>query len=555
MRSVLGLFVGLVVLAPACKSELGLDITLPKDLAEQTEWFEVGAFKDASCAAVEPMLANGLPSTATGRVAFKRNEQTGPKFGELPGGTYAFAAVARDKECTVLAIGCTEEDVNETDAVVIGMRAAEGKSGKCPAGASCQAATCVPANDNNDPSIGAGCSLELLGAGPLARPTGGAGTVISAPAIAPSPNGFVIVYREIDGSGSSGRITVLPIDSGGGSLTPQRPPLPAPCADDSDDSDGVGLVVNNGVAMMALAKPPCGGTAAELQLLNFRAGNDGIAVGKFFVSPSPRGGKVVLGHARASALRPNGSLVVFAEGGVGQIANMDPERGIVGPNGTFGGTAGIRDAWVAANDKVLALLAAGRGTGGGGGDAGPAPAPDDDSTLRLLLLPSSTAVDAVNAQTNAPRAPVTFPGVWASIAAIGGRVIVMSDGTGPGRSVSYRAYDLNKDEPADLGGFSIEGSERVPTGDVFLLGDRAYFAALREKAVVLHVFANATTKLIPLRDVAFGNEPRISAISTVRDGRVAVTATDSRVAVAWTTARELTKDDAAGGYAVFGCTQ
>jgi hypothetical protein len=131
----------------------------------------------------------------------------------------------------------------------------------------------------------------------------------------------------------------------------------------------------------------------------------------------------------------------------------------------------------------------------------------------------------------------------------------MSDGTGPGRSVSYRAFDLNNDTAADSGGFSLEVAGKVTSGDVTILGDRAYFAALEPGAVALHVFGGATTKLTPIHSVSFARETRISAINTVRDGRVAVAATATRVAVAWTTAKELTKNDPTGGYAVFGCTK
>jgi hypothetical protein len=53
----------------------------------------------------------------------------------------------------------------------------------------------------------------------------------------------------------------------------------------------------------------------------------------------------------------------------------------------------------------------------------------------------------------------------------------------------------------------------------------------------------------------FSRQTRISGISTVRDGSVAVAASDTRVAVVWTTAKVLGQNDAAGGYAVFACTQ
>ncbi len=549
-----------LALGAACKGsrQIGLELTLPGDLVSSTAWFEVGAFKDARCAAVLPMLANGVPEGATARVAFRREEATGPRFGDIPNGKYVFAAVARDEECGVLAMGCNEEDVGETDKVAIRMEAIDEPTGRCTLGAVCQAAKCVPANDNADPSVGAGCSLELLGAGPLVNSAGGQGTLMSAPAVAATSAGFVIVYRELDPNGGGARLILLPLDASGGALTPEKPGLPDRCAT-SDETDGIGLVMRGDTGMLALARAPCGGKSA-LELLNFTGtidGVPGITIGKFLVSTSPRDARVTLGAARASALRPSGGLVVFTEGGAARIANMDPERGIVEPSGTFGGTSGITDAWIAANDKVLALLSVGAGVpavGDGGLDPEDPLDPETTSTLRLLMLPATTPVESINAATGAPREPIVFPGEWASIAALGGRVIVLSDGSGPGRSVTYRAFDLNRDTPADTSGFSVEGPGKVSAGDVTIVGNRAYFAALKPGAIGLHVYDNASTTLTPLRSVSFERETRISAINTVRDGRISVAATESRVAVAWTTAKVLGPNDPAGGYAVFGCT-
>ena len=101
----------------------------------------------------------------------------------------------------------------------------------------------------------------------------------------------------------------------------------------------------------------------------------------------------------------------------------------------------------------------------------------------------------------------------------------------------------------------MEGGGVVTTADVTMVDNKAYFAALKPGGVSLHVFANAATTPIPLREIAFAKEPRIPSVAGVRDsGRVAVAATSSRVAVAWTTAKTLTNNDSTGGYAVFACT-
>ncbi len=552
-----------LVMGAACsrKPEVGLEIAIPTDLVADTVWFEIGAFKDAKCAALEPMLAGGVPEGSQVRVAFRKDDETTPRFGDLPNASYAFGAVARSEECAVLATGCVEVDVGDTDRVFVPMEPVDSPAGACSPGSQCQAARCVPANDNSDPSVGAGCSLELLGAGPLANPVGGAGTLVSSPAIAATADGFIVAYREVDPNGAGARITIFPLDNGGGAATPIRPGLPNRCAN-TDETDGVGLVINDSKGMLAFAKPACG-DKPSLELLNFDISPELRLPdkGAYLVSPSPTGVRVMLGPARASATRTGGSLVVFSEGGTARIANMIPDRGIVGPNGTFGGATGITDAWIAASDKVLALLAAGTGgstpvQGDGGAEAGPPPVGDAgaEPTLRLLMLPPATPVDTISADDK-PRAPIVFSGSFGSLAATGTRVIVASDGSGPGRSVTYRAFDLNKETASDTNGFSVEGNGKVTATDVAMRADRVYFAALKQGAVALHVYANATTTPVPLRNVFFSREPRIPSVSNVRDGRVAVAATDTRVAVAWTTARVLQPNDSTGGYALFACTQ
>src|SRR5262245_27346344 len=103
MRTLRALFV-LLALGGACKGsrDVGLSISLPANLIVPTVWFEVGAYKDASCAAITPMLNDGVPEGATARVAFRREDKASPRFGDIPNGKYAFAAVARAEDCAVL---------------------------------------------------------------------------------------------------------------------------------------------------------------------------------------------------------------------------------------------------------------------------------------------------------------------------------------------------------------------------------------------------------------------------------------------------------------------
>lgn len=563
-----------VVLGVACNgaTDLGLEVTVPKNLVSKTSWFEVGAFKDVRCGALYPMLDNGIPDGYASRVAFEKKDSVGPRFGEIDPGHYAFAAVARDKECAVIAKGCIEDDADKATKVTIALKGVEDPVGKCGIGASCRAAKCVPANDNADPTVGAGCSLELVGAGPLLHMAQGSTSLMSAPAIAPTSTGFVISYRQNDPGGGEARLIILPIDTTGGvygndlrdSKLNNKPALAIDGCTRGDETDGLALIAAGNEGIITVANN-CDGTPS-LTALTFTIEDQNkklvAAPSGALTFPVPGAPPFTLGSARAAAVRQNGSLLVYTQGGTARIAGLDKINGIRGytaPQASFGGTAGITDAWIAANDNVLALLAAGTGAvprtpvddaGDEGGDEGEPNKP----TMRLLILPPDTAPETINAVEGKPIEPFTFPGKWGSIAALGGRVIVMTDGEGPGRVV-YRAFDLGTPDAKDTAGFTVQGEGDVTAGDVTIVGSRAYFAALKPQSIELHVYGNAGTTLTPLSKTSLGREPRISAISTIGDGRVAIAATPSRVAVAWTTQKKLDENDPAGGYAVFACTE
>lgn len=548
----------------ACRgsSEVRFDVEIPSGLVGDTGWFEIGAFRGATCAALRPMLDNGIPDGAVARVSFEKSEKNTPRIGDLPNDDYAFAAVARKKDCSVIAVGCVEANVGDASAITVPMSATESPTGACAKGASCQAGRCVPANDNADPSVGAACSLELVGAGPLPRfsesgseSASPAGMQVSAPAIAPTPSGFVIAYRQIDSSGGAAKLMLLPIDPSGGALPPLRSKLKR-CSS-AEETDGVGLTMNGSEGLVALARAACDEPAA-LELLNFTVKEDGVAIGKFFSTASASGQALKLSPSRAAAWRGGNGVIAYVEGSLAKVSTMFPEQGIKEPTGSFGGTSGLTGAWVVATDAMLALLAA------GAGPAGPAPGPDGGTgqdagtsgTLRLVMAqPPGIDLTQINAQTGSPSPPIEFAGNWGSLAAVGKRAIVLSDSGGPGRSATYRAFDLGSRTPADTNGISVEGLGKATAGDVAMQGDRAYFAILKQGAISLAVYANATTTPTPLRQTSFANEPRIPSVSAVRDGRVAVAATDRRVAVAWTTASTLQQNDTTGGYAVFACTQ
>jgi hypothetical protein len=582
---------GALVNGAACsKSPLGFSINTPASVSQSVTWYEIGAFRGAACSVMLPTLGGGIPEGFTARYAFKKDDPTTPQhpFGNVPTAKYAFATVARDDKCGIVATGCTDVDVDNTDSIVINLGPLDPPSPGCNAGDVCEAAKCVPANDNSDPSVGANCSLQLLGAGPLANTAGVDGTIVSAPAIVTTSKGFMIVYRETDPSGTA-HLVLLPVDTSGGSQRPTRPGLKNTC-NVPEAADGIGLAVNGNDGFVTLSRPACSGSATptpglDLFLFQVSGSEDPTAPGvvNLFDSAPPGDSvkKITLGAAHPSTQKPSGNLVTFVEDGQPELANINTDTttdntGIIGPNGAFG-PPNSTGAWMTMNDKVLALLAAVPGsaplpspTGDGGGigddddgggttssSGGGIVGTTDSTSLSLLMLDANTDIKTI---ATSSATAISINGTVGSLAATGGRVLILTDGSGPGRSANYHAFDLGKSDEADNNGFALAqptstSTAKVTAVDVAIVGDRAFMVALEQGQVGLQVFDHATTTLTPLRNVDFLGETRISGISTVRDGAVSVAASDKRVGVVWTTAKTLTRNDAAGGYAVFACTQ
>ena len=557
-------------IAPGCGSnpDVSFDIALPGDVASAATWIEVGVFQSATCAALGPMLGGGVPAEgARTRVAFRVKDPP-PAVGDLPKAKYAFAAVAKDATCGVLATGCTDTDVNDDRNIAIQLRAVMG-GGTCTAGAVCAGARCVPGSDNSDPNVGAGCSLQLLGAGPLGNPLTGSGAIVSAPAISATANGFLIAYREYDQFAGAARLSVIPIDNGGGAAIAQTRTLES--CQSVEEADATGMAFSDpNAGLIVMSRPACPPKPAGLDLLTIDATGAVVASGFEGRGEPAR----VLSNAHAIAWSPtlNQFLVTFTQQRVAQVAlapgnRLDQREAIA-----FGGLGPKTGGWVASTGSVVAFLSAGTGTGitpppnppdagnedlDGGEEAAAPPAPVDAGTsnavLRLQVLSAREDIGTLPTIT-----PAEFHGTWGSVAALGGRVITASDGASSSKLVSFRIFE-NGARTAVADGFSTEGLGKVTYADLAFHQDHLFFAVEKSllpssSSISLVMCDHATTTPSCMKKVYLPKDPRIPAMSTVRDGRVAVAASDTRVAVTWTTGRILTDKDPVGGYAIFACT-
>jgi hypothetical protein len=146
-----------------------------------------------------------------------------------------------------------------------------------------------------------------------------------------------------------------------------------------------------------------------------------------------------------------------------------------------------------------------------------------------------------------------MPGGWGALTAQAGRAFVLGGADDQSSSVTWAAVDLGTAAPAAADAVALPGQGAALGGDIALRGDRLMLAVEQPGAIAVAVYDHASTTPTPLRYVLLSDDPRVPPQSTVRDGRLALAVSDSRVAVVWVTAANLGPNDAVGGYAVYAC--
>ncbi|MEO8877692.1 MAG: hypothetical protein ABI461_19015 [Polyangiaceae bacterium] len=545
---------GTTVVACNKKPTVGFELDVPASIANSAAWYEIGAFSGSVCPP-SSQFAGGIPvAGSAAHLAFAGNDPTPPGIGDLPRGTYAFAAAAKADDCGVIAVGCSVVDVGSSDNVKITLRVNDPPTGACQAGAVCQNAQCVPSSDNNDPSVGAGCSLDLLGAGPFADPLAISGTLASAPAISVTSTGFLIAYREYDPVQGVARLTLLPVDASGGAGAVHVETLPNRCADE-DESDAIGMALTGDDGLVLMARAPCNGTGG-FDLYDVTAAPD-VSMSGEETSASLASSVLALSTAHAVAPMSGGYLVALTKDNQA-LVNTSSGVQFTGTAAAFGGAPPHTGAWVATSDQIAAFLAAGTAapapfdagkSDAAISDSGDLPQEGDGGPQPVLRL----NLEAAGVDPTALGAPIEFPGAWGSLAAQGSRLIVASSSDDPTIPVAWRAFDLGKPDPAVQDGFNVSSLGAVSYADVAFHLDNMFFAAETPGAISLVAYNHATTTPTFLREIVLGNNPRIPSLRGLRDGRIAIAASDTRVAITWVTGRELGPDDAVGGYAIFAC--
>jgi hypothetical protein len=537
MKRLLGA-VALLHLAACDPPNVTMTLSLPSDAIDQTAWFEIGAFPNGC---PDPAsLAGGLPpSGLADRVAFAANGDS-IGMGNLTSGRYGFAAIARRVDCGVVASGCTTIDVSSARAIDISLDD-EGTpdASACTNGLVCNGARCVPPTSGDDPSAGAGCSMVLVGAGPLPDAIDG-GPFVTAPGIVPLANGgFLIAYMEyLDVDGTT-RLTVQPIDTGGGALAPNQQTLDGHCAGQSGvDAAGLAMAATGG--LVVLSRPPCtdeeGGTAPSgFELFPLDPTGNVLKRNIFQNASSPT---VALStHALTPSAAPGFLLATNVSGAATLLHTADGAK-LVTQTTTAFGTPQDASARVVRTPDTTAVEVDGPSVG----DAGLS-----GNVARVYVVPGGSDPISLGSPIHQVQASVT------ALTVVDKRAFLVTNGAGKGEDVAIRGYDLGTPGPVVSGGFSAALTTSVLALDAAGAQNRVFVALEQQDSVGIAIIDGASsTSPQLLRRVDLASDIRIP--KSAHDGPVAITATDTRVAITWVAHKTALDDgEAIGGYAIFAC--
>jgi hypothetical protein len=201
-------------------------------------------------------------------------------LGDLDKSKFGFAVMLRQNDCNVFAAGCTDVDLDQHRHITIQIgqypdytACNASKNEQCMEGIcttpSAEAGVGDGGTEGGDGSTDGGdtdgssesststCDLKLIMADNLAMAVEDGSTVVGPVAIA-TPSGFIIAYREINGTGSNAIATRVPISDQGVKSQAVQTPQNA-CDAGMPDSRGITAAwnVKSDAGMMCAATPAC----------------------------------------------------------------------------------------------------------------------------------------------------------------------------------------------------------------------------------------------------------------------------------------------------------
>lgn len=595
----------LVALIAACARTSGVDflITVPNSISSQVMWIEVSVFDNVQCSLAGRVSYGEAPTDGpVKRLIWSptAGQPAPPELGELPPGYYSFVAQVKNANCEVIARGCDGLDIGKGGTVRIATRPDSQNGPPCDSTMTCEMGQCVPRR------TGQNCSLDVVGSGPLVQGTRARALSVAAPVARSVGNDFLVGYGEFDSDSGKETLLVSQLIARNGGLKPYVPTAFERRCAAIPQRDATGLAWSaEGTGLMGFARNECSdedgplSIGVELMLIGSDAVQKDERAATINLGGNPPAGEILFGqnHAMASlgggkwALAPviaGRSEAIFIEEASlpneqGQMKNTfvvsDAEGG--GQLRYQFGLEGARhvSANIEASGTSVVMVAINEFDDGppipeeDGGEPDPdagdpdAGDPDAGQAIRQQENPigfRQASVQFLPIDKLASRMPLPTPHVmttrFASVALIENRALVVADGYTL-QDPTLFAFDYNPAENqaaiaaplefAILTNGEAAGTE-IDYADVTVSNDRAFVATAVPGDIILSVFSQASTQPNVFRSLRL-SQVRASTVSSIRNGRVSVAASQNRVLVAWTTATDLQPNDPIGGYAIFAC--
>lgn len=562
LRAGAALALGTLGLGVACSRSLATEIGLsdPDNQRARATWLEFDVFPNG-CPDAQT-LGTGVYSGALQTQVVPKDQALEP-IGDLDPGSYGFAALLRDQDCGIVALGCTNADLKKIRSITIVVGPVlvgnePGSVAACPG--ACNAGRCsgpgVDGGAGSGGSSGAGgaggssgtggggaggsggspggCTFDVVGKpGALPSPIE-IGATVTGPAAVSTPTGFIVGYRDLSANGMKDRTVLVPVGAESTSTAPIFRDL-TPCAGAQVDL-GVGMGMNQDgtIGLLAVSRPPCaadgdGGSdnGAGITFVQFNAG--GQVQDSLLLKGAPGFPAIALASQHAITRvpgSPNEFRISYAQGGV---ANSFPVTGVkASPGASFDAIVPplTGSSFVVSSSTNDVLVQATNVNGDGG------------QQLAVRLEPKGSAAKTVFRDPAAAAAVTSF-----------GERTVLTTRNGAGE-VAWVL--LGKD------GTSV-ASGALPGGpykgfDVAVINDRIVFVAAQNLSYKLVWYKGAT--MMPGAMPEGTKDVKVDAAAELKsfDGSQIALATGSgRALVTWVSRNQLGQADPTGGFALHRC--
>ncbi len=545
MKRAVALALGLCaagILFASCAAKPSVKIVILDPCADESKSFRDAAaytefvVYDSRCPP-DSTLAAGSTKGSAYKSTVPADENL-PDVGDLSKGKYGFAVLMRDSNCGVIGFGCTEADMDSIREVRVAVRAwttpdslcAPLSGPGCDADLTCSEGRCV---QDDAPS----CDLNVVAAGALPQPSTPTAR-LTGPAIAATPDGYVVAYREQDAVGTTLNAVIAGLSDNGTLKPPSKFNLGG-CAG-VEMKDGVGIAYAGDEGLVATSLPNCGTGAGAVFIPFDSKGVVGDAQGPknatFQELTLASGNALAPGAAsqdyefiyRVLLSAPEIQRVVLTTNDT--PPSIPPFKSSVPIAQPFG-SEDVPFAMVASSPKVRAFMAA---------------VPSKSGVALQVGSGTSDALD-VKGEVILPDA------AWGALTAWDDKVAAIVPGAA---GVSFKAVALGGTSVSEVATGTI-GSGAVKGGALATLRDSLFVLTSSVGGLTVHRIAGAqgTLSSSAMADVALPEKLGTVELTGFDGNHVAMAADRSRVAVVWLTKGILAAGDPTGGWALLKCSE